>query len=230
MFVEVLHQLTPADWFGLVWFLLCWGGYGVLSERASRGRQSLLGASHRERLDWAWMMLERDNRIVDEGLVGNLVHSVSFYANASIYILAGLVALIGGLDRVLAATSTLPFAFHGSRDVLEFKLILLAFSFVVAYFKFTWSLRQFNILSIVIGAAPPPKASQEDKQRSAQKMAQVNAEAGDDFNAGIRAYYFGLAVLMWCVNAWLFVAMSTAILIVLARRDFASRTFKALSE
>ena len=27
-------------------------------------------------------------------------------------------------------------------------------SFVFAYFKFTWSLRQFNLLSILVGAAP----------------------------------------------------------------------------
>jgi uncharacterized membrane protein len=60
------------------------------------------------------------------------------------------------MDKLIDVASDLPFARHVSREVWEVKLILLLLVFVVAYFKFTWALRQFNMLSILIGAAPPP--------------------------------------------------------------------------
>ncbi|GAA5180962.1 DUF599 domain-containing protein [Niveibacterium umoris] len=230
MFSGLLHLLGPLDWIGLAWFLVCWVGYGVIVERGNDGAHNLLGGTHRERLTWARQMMERENRVADVSLVGHLMGSVSFYANTSVYILAGLMALVGGLDRVLNATADLPFAAHTSRELLEFKLLMLLVIFVVAYFNFTWSLRQFNVLSIVIGAAPAPGASDEIKERAARKQAEVNTSAGDAFNSGIRAYYFGLAVVSWCINGWVFIGMSTVVLIVLARRDFVSRTAAALRE
>jgi uncharacterized membrane protein len=230
MISAFLHQLGVIDWIGLVWFLTCWIGYGYAIDRAAKGDRSLLATSHRERMEWARQLMERDNRISDVSLVGNLMGSVSFYANTSIYILAGLIALIGGLDRVITATAELPFAVHSSRELLEFKLLMLLVIFIVAYFNFTWSLRQFNVLSIVMGAAPALTAGPDEKERAARKMAAVNTSAGDAFNAGIRAYYFGLAVVSWCINAWVFIGMSAMVLVVLARRDFASRTAKAMRE
>jgi uncharacterized membrane protein len=97
--------------------------------------------------------------------------------------------------------------------------------FVVAYFKFTWSLRQFNMLSILIGAAPRPG---EGTEEDAQRFAKVNSLAGDEFNRGIRAYYFGLAAVFWFVQPWLFVAVTTLIVLVLYRRDFLSHTYGAM--
>lgn len=224
------HLLGPLDWIGLAWFLICWVGYGYVVERGNHSAGNLLGSTHRERLNWARRMMDHENRVSDVSLVGHLMGSVSFYANTSIYILAGLIALIGGLDRVLNATAELPFAAHTSRELLEFKLVMLLVMFIVAYFNFTWSLRQFNVLCIVMGAAPAPNAAAEEKEREAIKQAAVNTSAGDAFNAGIRAYYFGLAVVSWSINAWVFIGMSTVVLIVLARRDFASRTAVAMRE
>ena len=71
--------------------------------------------------------------------------SVSFYANTTIYIIAGLVAALGASDKLLSFTAELPFGGAGNRELLEIKLMLLLASFVFAYFKFTWSLRQFNL-------------------------------------------------------------------------------------
>lgn len=230
MLGELARAMTWVDWVGFVWFFVCWGGYGWLAERGTVAARGLQGATHRERLLWARQMMKRDQRIADVSLVGNLMNSVSFYANTSIYVLAGLVALLGALDRVMQATSGLPFAFGGTREMLEFKLIMLVLIFVYAYFKFTWSLRQFNVLSITIGAAPVPEDPADDRERHARRIAAVNASAGDDFNAGIRAYYFGLAVVTWCINATLFVAVTTAIAVVLARRDYFSRTLRALRD
>ena len=115
----------------------------------------LIGQSHEYRLQWAYRLLERDVRVMDSTLIGNLMTSVSFYANTTIYIIAGLIAALGAADKLVTVAADLPFGRLGSQHLLEMKLILLLGSFVFAYFKFTWSLRQFNMLSILVSAAPP---------------------------------------------------------------------------
>jgi uncharacterized membrane protein len=227
-FNQFLSQFSWIDWLGLVWFLLCWAGYERIVEQGWRGRITLLEETHRLRLGWARQMLIRENRIVDVGLVGNLVHSVSFYANTSIYIIAGLFATLGALDRFMETAADLPFAHAISREALELKLLMLIAVFVVAYFKFTWSLREFNVLSIIMGAVPPKEHDTEELELYAQRTAAVNTCAGDDFNRGIRAYYFGMAILAWMVMPGLFIVATTLIFVVLARREFDSEVLRAL--
>ncbi len=221
-----LAALSVADWSALLWFFTCWAGYGWVVEHGPRGSmRGLLGASHHFRLEWGRQMLSREVRVADSALVGNLMQSVSFYANTTIYVIAGLLALLGTMDKLIDAAADLPFARHVSRDVWEVKLLLLLMVFVVAYFKFTWALRQFNMLSILIGAAPPPG---EGSEAFAQRFAKINSLSGDEFNRGIRAYYFGLAAVSWFVQPWLFFATTTAIVLVLYWRDFRSKTLEAM--
>ena len=139
-------------------------------------------------------MTERENRITDASLIGDLKASVSFYANTTIYIIAGLIAVAGTLERVVSFTEDLPFARQTSREVLEAKMFVLIGIFIFAYFKFTWSLRQFNFLSILLGATPPKGSASDVLERAAERFALMSSLAGDEFNRGIRAYYFGFAV------------------------------------
>ncbi|HJW02153.1 MAG TPA: DUF599 domain-containing protein [Azospira sp.] len=229
MLKSPLAHLTPLDWSALVWFLACWVGYAVFAERGLHASNSLVGQGHAYRLLWARRLMEREVRITDASLIGNLMGSVSFYANTTIYIIAGLFAVLGTLDKVVSVAADFPFAREVSRDLLELKLLLLFGIFVVAYFKFTWSLRQFNLLSILVGGAPLGSCTTNpDMETYAQKMAAVNSYAGDDFNRGIRAYYFGLAALTWLVSPNLFLVVTTAITVVLYRRDYASPTLQAM--
>ena len=227
-FTTVLLKFSWIDWLGFAWFLICWIGYERVVDHGWRGRITLLEETHRLRLGWARQMLVRENRIVDVGLVGNLVSSVSFYANTSIYIIAGLFATLGALDRFLETAAELPFAHALSREALELKLLMLIGVFVVAYFKFTWSLREFNVLSMVIGSVPPKETDAEELELFAQRTAAVNTCAGDDFNRGIRAYYFGMAILAWMITPGLFIIATTLIFIVLTRREFDSDVLRAV--
>lgn len=227
----IIGQLSLPDLLALLWLLGCWGGYAWYAERGQRARQGLVGLGHEHRLQWARCLLNREVRIVDASLIGNLMSSVSFYANTTIYIIAGMFAVLGTLDKLISVTADLPFARPASRDLLEIKLMLLCAIFVVAYFKFTWSLRQFNLLSILVGAAPQPEqTTPPDRERYAQKMAAVNTHAGDEFNRGIRAYYFGLATLSWILSPWLQMIVTGSIVAVLYLRDFASPTRAALAD
>jgi uncharacterized membrane protein len=221
-----LEMVGVADGLALAWFVLAWVGYGWYSERSRWAQNGLQEASARQRLAWAREMLGREMRMTDAALVGNLMQSVSFYASTTIYIIAGLLAVLGTLDQVMRFTSDLPFAHETSKAVWELKLLLLLGTFVFAYFKFTWSLRQFNLLSIMIGASPVLRDNPA-RDEEAERIGTVNTLAGDEFNRGIRAYYFGLAAVAWFIQPWLFIALTTVIVAVLYRRDFASPALAA---
>lgn len=229
-FLGFFTRFNWADWLGLGWFLICWFGYERLVEKGWKGHSTLLVEGHRLRVAWARQLLVRENRIVDCALVANLVSSVNFYANTSIYIIAGLFATLGALDRFMDTAAELQFSRSFSREAMELKLILLITIFVVAYFKFTWALRQFNVLSITTGAVPPKDASPDVLEAFARKHAAVNTCAGDDFNRGLRAYYFGLAVLGWMLSPWLFILATSIVVFVQAQREFDSPVLRALRD
>ena len=226
--MHALPHLAPLDWLALATYFTCWAGYGWFSEHSHWRNIGLVGQSRDYRLQWAYRLLERDLRVHDSSLIGNLVTSVSFYANTTIYIIAGLIAALGAADKLVSVTADLPFARTGGQDILELKLLLLLGSFIFAYFKFTWSLRQFNILSILVGAAPSGKAGEGEIDTWARRIAGTNSLAGDDFNRGIRAYYFSLAASGWLINPVLLTVLSLIILVVLYRRDYRSPLVHAL--
>jgi len=126
----------------------------------------------------------------------------------------------------MSVTADFPFARDASSVVVELKLLVLLAIFVVAYFKFTWALRQFNLLTILVGAAPDP--GKPETTAAIAPLVAANNFAGDEFNRGIRAYYFGIATVTWMIHPGLFVGVTAAILLVLYRRDFASPVLAAL--
>ncbi len=228
--MHALPHLSAVDWFSLAIFFACWMGYAWFSESSPWGERGLVNTSQRFRLEWAYRMLERDVRVTDASLVGNLMTSVSFYANTTIYIIAGLVAALGASEKLINITADLPFGGIGNRELLEIKLILLLGSFVYAYFKFTWSLRQFNLLSILVGAAPFGHAGEPGINEFARRVAGANNLAGDDFNRGIRAYYFGLAASGWLLSPHVLASLAIIVLIVLYRRDYRSEALNVLRD
>jgi len=230
MFAKLLEGFAPIDWIALVIFFAGWLTYGYYADHRARGASGLRGATDRYRIAWGRQMAHRENRIVDSSLIGNLVQSVSFYASTTTYVIAGLIAVAGTVDRLMVVTAELPFGHAAAREVVEVKVVMLAAIFIFAYFKFTWSLRQFNYLSILIGATPGAGAPAAELEQCAQKFSLLNTLAGDDFNRGIRAYYFGFAAGTWFVSAYHFIAFTLVILIVLWRRDFHSAALRALSD
>ncbi|HSG21765.1 MAG TPA: DUF599 domain-containing protein [Azonexus sp.] len=228
--MHAFPHLSAVDWISLVLFFACWAGYAWFSEHSRWGDRGLVRTTQAYRLDWARRMLEREIRVSDSTLIGNLMTSVSFYANTTIYIIAGLVAALGASDKLISVTAELPFGGIGNRELLEIKLMLVLASFVFAYFKFTWSLRQFNLLSILVGAAPLGQPNQPINENYAQRVAGANNLAGDDFNRGIRAYYFGLAASGWLLSPLVLATLALTVLIVLYRRDFRSPALELLRD
>lgn len=217
------------DLVALAFFLGCWIGYSYYTKHQTR-RESLLSVTNRYRLEWMRQMLKRDNRSVDAIMIGNLMRSITFSANTTIFILAGLIGMLSYQSRVGEIISAIPFAKPMTPVVWELKIFLLIIIFIYAYFKYTWSLRQHNYTSIVVASAPLETELESTHDALAKKAAFLAGNAADHFNSGIRAYYFGLAALGWFVHPYLFMLATAVVLYVTQKREFHSRTLARLKE
>jgi uncharacterized membrane protein len=211
------------------WYVLLWAGYAYIADHPRSGRSTLMNRMHQYRRAWMRQMVTRDVRIVDTQVTSLLAQNVSFITSNTILLIGGLVAILGARDQVRGLLADIPLVAETSTALWEAKILLLIMTFVYAFFKFTWSLRQFNYVAIMIGAAPPPSdAASPGAQLFAQRTAQVASRAADHFNKALRAYYFGLAALSWLVNAWLFMGLTAWVVVVVWRREFRSATLTLL--
>jgi uncharacterized membrane protein len=218
------------DYVAFVWFLGSWVGYQRFTAwAAARGRPSLMSVMSGYRRDWWQGMVSRELRIVDAAILTNLSNSSAFFASTTLLILGGLIALLGTSDRVMAIVSDLPFSAHADQVMWEYKIFLLLAIFVYAFFKFTWSLRQHNLCSVLVGAAPSRQTDPVELASFVTRSAHLASLASNTFNYGLRAYYFGMAALAWFLNSWIFMAVTTFVVAILYFREFHSGALKVLS-
>lgn len=215
----------------VVWFLLCFRGYFHYTWLRSIDTPTLAYAMHRFRKQWIRKALRRENRIADTNIIANLERSVSFFASTTLFILAGLMTVLGtSSETVITMLSDIPFSDQGTRGQWEVKVLLLICLFVYAFFKFTWSLRQFGQVSVMLGGVPErhENASDEIIGRHIDSISTMASKAAGNFNNGLRTYYFSMAVLGWFVNFFVFMFLSALVVAVLYRREFRSDTLDIL--
>jgi len=58
---------------------------------------------------------------------------------------------------------------------------------------------------------------------------QLMTTANNNFNYGLRAYNFSMAVIAWFVHPALFIVASAWVVAILYRREFMSRSLKAMA-
>jgi uncharacterized membrane protein len=107
----------------------------------------------------------------------------------------------------------------------------LAIIFVYAFFKFAWSYRLYNYFAILIGAAPPSSEQNSVAAKVfAQRAAAICADAGQHFNRGQRAFFFALGYLGWFLGPVPLALTTLAVLIVMWRRQFDSKSRRAFDQ
>jgi uncharacterized membrane protein len=223
-----MKTFTALDAIAMLWFVACWVGYAVFADVMSERSGNLLTVMNEYRRNWMREMLARDNRMVDAALIGNLLRSISFFASTSIFIVLGLFTLLKYREEASDILTAIPYATPSSPFLWETKIFLLMVIFVYTFFKYTWSLRQYNYACIIVGAAPPAEGRNSHYEEYAQNAARLVGNAAKHFNLALRAYYFGLAAFTWFVNPWLFIIASTWVVLVVYRREFRSHALKYL--
>jgi uncharacterized membrane protein len=204
--------------------MVCWVGYGLVADSKPWRDRSMNAVMSDYRRRWMLQMLERENRMLDVNILGNLLNGAAFFASTAILAVGGLFALLGATDKAIEILSDLPLAVETPRSVWEMKVLLLITILVFAFFKFAWAFRLFNNCSVLIGATPAATSEDPDGKDVAERAARINALASRHFNRGLRAYYFTMAGLAWFVHPALFMVAATWVIYVLFRRDFRSRS------
>ena len=97
-------------------------------------------------------------------------------------------------------------------------LVLLAI-FVLSFFAFTLSLRQFNHFCIMVGAINHEVPATEEE---IDAIAMLNSLAAKNFNNGIRAYYFAVPAVAWFGSPWVAIATTVVTVGFIIHREFFS--------
>jgi len=231
--MNIFSILSIYDWLTLAWFVAAWTVYASYARRAQAGRSSLLQVTNRYRYEWLLQSTLRDPRMVDSTITQMLSTTPSFFCSTTILVIGGLLAVLGANEKAADLVRDIPFVARTTAMVFDIKLMALVVIFVYAFFRFSWSMRQYTFVALVIGAMPPPSIfsiNESDRQAYAKKAAGLVALAAESFNDGLRAYYFAFAVVGWFVSPVVFFLATIAVLMILYRREFKSDVLAMLAQ
>jgi uncharacterized membrane protein len=217
------------DIIALSTFFLCWSGYTWFARVKAKTTDCLARSLNEHRIHWMYETITRDVRVGEAALLANLERNIAFFASSTLLILAGILALFAKIDTLEAVIASMPYADHVSHLTFQIKLSLLAFIFVLSFFQFTWSMRQYGFVNVMVGAAPIDTSGLNDNLKAyAKQIAIVQDQAGHSYNYGLRSYYFALAALCWFFHPFLFISMSIWVVYTLYTREFNSKAVKAI--
>lgn len=229
--MNVINLIPWADWLALVCFFALWVGYAWFAKFWGARRPSLIGTTNRYRTYWMMQATARDPRMIDGLITQTLSHTPSFFSSTSILVIGGLFALLGTTDKATELMSEIPFAQTTTLIVFEFKILVLVGIFVYAFFRFSWCMRLYTFVALVIGAMPSPEAfesGQQDATAYAERAAAMVGAAAETFNDGLRAYYFSFAALAWFISPMAMVLGTLLVVAILYSREFRSEVLHIL--
>lgn len=216
--------------FALLCFLVCWSGYTYFSKKKAKSTNCIARCLHKHRIHWMYEIVTRDVRVSEAALLANLERNIAFFASSTLLVLAGVLTLFSQVEKLEAVLQSIPLAEYPSHAVVQFKLGLLAFIFVLAFFQFTWSMRQYGFLNVMIGATPIDESGlNKNLRKYAKQMAVVQDQAAHAYNYGLRSYYFSMAAICWFFHPLLFIFSSIFVVYTLYIREFRSKAVKAIT-
>lgn len=222
--------LSILDVFALLTFFLSWSGYTWFARSRAKNTDCLARSLHQHRIRWMHEAITKEVRVGEASLLSNLERNIAFFASSTLLILAGLLTLFAKIDTLETVILSMPYAERASHLAIQLKLSLLAFIFVLSFFQFTWSMRQYGFVNVMMGAAPVDKSGLNTNLHAyAKQMAIVQDQAAHSYNYGLRSYYFALAAMCWFFHPILFILMSVWVVYTLYTREFNSRAVKAIT-
>lgn len=233
--IKVLALLPWTDWAAVVLFFTGWIGYAVFAKRRSTQRPSVLDATNRIRHQWMLQSTYREVRVFDGVVIQSLSTSPSFFASTTILIIGGLLAVLGTTEKASELVREIPFAARTSVLVFDLKIVLLLGIFVYAFFRFTWSMRQYTFGALLVAAAPERDQlvalgdeGERQRQAFAERAGRIVAMAAETFNDGLRGYYFAFAAMGWFFTPLVFALATAGVVYILYRREFRSDVLDVL--
>ena len=233
---KVLALLPWTDWAAVGLFFAGWFGYALFARRRSDEQPSVLAATNHIRRQWMLQATYREVRVFDGIVIQNLSTSPSFFASTTILIIGGLLAVLGTTEKASELVSEIPFAARTSVLVFDLKVILMLAIFVYAFFRFTWSMRQYTFGALLVASIPERDQLIERgaegealRQDFAERAGRVVGMAAETFNDGLRGYYFAFAAIGWFFSPLVFVLATLGVVVILYWREFRSEVLEVLT-
>lgn len=121
-----------------------------------------------------------------DGVIGQSQSaSPPFFASTTILIIGGLFAMLSATDKAGGLVRDVPSVQQTPLPVFELKIIVLLAVFIYAFFRFSWSLRLYRIVGVLVGAMPHADAfgaGAHDPQRFAQRTGNLLGVAAETFD------------------------------------------------
>jgi uncharacterized membrane protein len=223
------------DGTAVVWFFLSILIYRFIAEWGPFEGRSIAGVVQAQRQAWMRNMAMRENRVLDSVVLQSLSQGNAFFASTCVIVIGGLSAIMGSGEKVQGLLERLPLVYKSSPELWEMKVLLLIAIFVFGFFKFAWAFRLSHYTGIMIGATPILDAEHErdatnvpECEAHAKRTAALIGFAAEHANSGLRAFYYAIAGMAWFFHPVAFMAATTWIMAILIRRDFFSRSRKAI--
>ncbi|MBY6139603.1 DUF599 domain-containing protein [Leisingera daeponensis] len=217
-----LTQFSLFDLAALTLLIAGWLWIGWRIENPPAGRPSVSWLMADFRRDWMKRMVERDPRIFDAQLVGNLRQGTAFFASAAMIAIGGGLALIGNTEQLAGIAEDL-IQDSIPAFVWEVKILTVLLFLSNAFLKYVWAHRLFGYCSVLMAAVPNDPGHDLAYPRAAQ-AAEISITAARSFNRGMRSTYFALAAVAWLAGALPLAGAALITLAVLYRREFASHS------
>lgn len=227
--LPALADVPALDLWAMAVFYAAWAGYIAIADRVALKRESMASVLFLFRVRWMERMLERDNRMPDVQIISAYLRTGSLFVSTTLLLLAGSMAVLGQVENLRNIVADFSLGEPPSLLAMELRIFVLASVLVYAFFKFAWCLRQFNYALVIVGAAPSPgQGNAQEVAKFPAYGAEILGRASNNFNRGLRSYYFALAVLPWFFHSGLLFVTTVLVLGVLYRRDFQSVTQRML--
>lgn len=219
---ETVNLFAPLDWVALGVLIVGWVGITWVIEHAPKSRPSMSNLMADYRREWMRQFVFRDPRIFDSQIIGNMRQGTAFFASACMIAIGGGFALIGNADRLRGVALDLT-QMADPVVVWEIKLFVMLIFATNAFLKFVWAHRLFGYCAVLMAAVPNDPHDPVALIRAA-KAGEINITAARGYNRGLRSVYLGIAAAAWLLGALALLIAASLTLLVIARREFASKS------
>jgi len=230
--LKVMALLPWTDWAAVLVFFGAWVGYAWIARRLAQSHASILATTNRIRREWMLQATYREVRVVDGVVIQNLSTSPSFFASTTILIIGGLLAVLSTSDKATELAREIPFVARTSSLVFDLKVVLMLVIFIYAFFRFTWSMRQYTFGALLVASAPEAEqfACQGlSREAFADRAGRIVGMAAEAFNDGLRAYYLAFAAVGWFFSPLIFLLVTGIVIYILYQREFHSDVLEILN-
>ncbi len=223
---ERLSHFSVLDFIAFAGLLVAWLSIGYLIENPPKSRPSVSRLMVHYRREWMHHFVDRNPRIFDAQILGNLRQGTAFFASATMIAIGAGLALMGNADQLAGVAEDFTLT-QAPNIILEIKISVMLIFIANAFLKFVWAHRLFGYCSVVMSSVPNNPKDPLALPRAAI-AGEINIAASRGFNRAMRSVYFGLTAAAWLFGATALLTATAVTSFILWRREFASKSRVAL--